>query len=190
MGRGGPNIKGQIKVDNEIGVVNLKETERAAQATKMRYQGAELPAIVEALGYSDMATARRAIQRHMRRTVLSHEAIELRQVEYARLEQVHRAVLKGAIEGRDPEMLRILLKASEQRSKLTGINVNEALQAGASAVSAVADLAATSMLQANLIGALHAEGLAVEVIQRIIDRLNASMGAASEDEDLITGETV
>lgn len=193
MGRGGPNIRGRIKVNDEIGIVRLEDTERAAKATKMRYNGATLPMIVDELGYADQATARRAIQRHMRRTVMSEEAIQLRHIEYERLEQVHRVALRGMLEDRDPEMMRIILKASDQRAKLTGINVNEALQAGASAVSAVADLAAASMLQASLIGVLHEEGLPVEQIERIIGRLNDRMGASAQAEDegeVVSGEVV
>lgn len=192
MGRGGANPKGRVKVPG-MGVVRAEDAERGAEIIRQRVAGRTFDQIAEQLGMHDAATVRRSFQRAIKRTVLTDEAIALREVEYQRLEQVHRAVLVDAIQNRNPESLRILLKASEQRAKLTGINVNEALAAGASAVSAAADLAAASMLQANLIGVLHEEGLPVEQIERIIGRLNDRMGVSEQAEDeggVVEGEVV
>lgn len=154
------------------------EAPRRTRALQLKINGNTYARIAEAEGYSSPAQAYRAVKLAMRNLPQHESAAELRTIILERRETVHRALAQDALVGKDRDAMRLLLSNLDGIAKLAGLNVNEARMAGAAEVSAVADLAAASMLQSSLIGVLHEVGLPVETIDLVVAKLNERLAAA------------
>lgn len=167
------------------------EAPRRNRALKLKIDGNTYAAIASELNYSGPPQAYRAVQLAIKRLPQDGTAAELRHIILERREAVHRALARDALVGKDRDAMRLLLSNLDGIAKLAGLNVNEARMAGAAEVTAVADLAAASMLQASLIAVLHEVGLPLETIDRVVAGLNAKLSAMSEQAEstVIEGET-
>lgn len=129
---------------------------RAATALRMRTEGASFATIADELGYATPNSACKSVQSLLRR--VEHEAAdEARALEGARLDALHNAVWPAALAGDLPSVDRVL-KISERRSKLLGLDAPQRVDLGASdvdldgAVSALLELVAPGGELAALTG--------------------------------------
>ena len=115
---------------------------------------------------------------------MSEDVRALRQLEAQRLDALQQAWADRA--NRDVAAARLVLEIFARRSRLLGLDRNEQRMAGAMEASAAAELAATSMLSAHLIGAMIEAGVEPDQQDRIIEALNERFKEAQEhdpDED-------
>lgn len=105
--------------------------QRSKQAIQLKLAGASYPEIAEALGVS-LSTAHGDVQRALR-DIPREEALLLRQVEAARLDRLGRELWKDAID-KDVNIIQRLplidrlLKLSDRRSKLLGIDAPQSVE--------------------------------------------------------------
>lgn len=160
----------------------LSTLERREKAVQLRVLGYTYDRIARELDYSSGSNAQRAIRRHLDLMQNSPAAQELRQIEYARLEQLRRSWVQLGTTGHDPKAAKILLDTSAQVAKLMGLNVNEAKIAGAMEAGAAADLARASMVNAHIIGAMQDAGLEPAVMDLVIANLNRRLELADQTQ--------
>ncbi len=120
---------------------------RAVAALRLRTEGASFATIADELRYATPNSACKSVGALLRR--VEHEAAEdARSLEQARLDALLRAVWDLAMTGDLPAVDRVL-KISERRSRLLGLDAPQRVDLGApdvdldGAVSALLELAAT-----------------------------------------------
>jgi AraC-like DNA-binding protein len=162
---------------------------RAHRAVLMRQDGASYQEIAETVGYSDRASAFRAILRYLSKLAMNEDVRGFREMEVQRLDALQLAWAEAA--QKDIQAARLVLEIIGRRSRLLGLDRNERRIAGAVEASAVAELAAVSALSSHLIASMIAAGVPPEVQGQVITTLNERLaleagsdaGDGEEDED-------
>lgn len=111
----------------------ISETEREAQCIDLRRAGWSYPEIAEKLGYADRSGPFRVVSRAMQR-VKSENANAARAMELERLDAMQRAAWAEALgqvvqadgtQACNPRLMEVLLRVSERRAKLAGLDAPE-----------------------------------------------------------------
>ena len=177
-------MTGPLNTNSSTTPVKVEYALRAHRAVLMRRDGASYEEIAEKLGYSDRASAYRAVFRYISKLPLTEDVRILRWLEAERLDELQRAYSVRA--KTDVSVARLMLEIFARRCRLLGLDRNDDRMAGAMEASAVAELAATAMLSAHLIGAMIEAGVEPDQQDRIIEALNERFKEAQEhdpDED-------
>ena len=99
---------------------SAEQIERERQALELRRAGVDFHTIAVHLGYSHKASAYRAVQNALRRT-LTPPADDLRSLEGERLDRMHNVAWRAAVQG-DLKAVDRVLRISDQRCRLFGLN--------------------------------------------------------------------
>lgn len=105
--------------------------ERSKRALQLKLAGATYPEIAETMGIS-LSTAHGDVQRALK-DIPKDEAAQLRREESMRLDRLHRELWREAIDKDVPLIQRLplfdrLVKLSDRRSKLLGIDAPQSLE--------------------------------------------------------------
>lgn len=116
---------------------------RRAQAVRDRLAGMSYDEIAERHHYSDRSSARRAVMGALDR-VEAKQVADLRDVENARLDLITLAMTPILVDGRQPATARVsaatvLLRTSERRSRLNGLDAPVRVQVSDGAMAMLED---------------------------------------------------
>lgn len=112
---------------NTTGKQRVQQNMRVTKAMDLRAKGHTWAEIAKLAGYNRMQSAQAAVKLAMDRQ--EHESADnLRAVELARLERLHRAWYSKALDG-DKDAAGVILRTSERRCKLMGLDAPTLLQA-------------------------------------------------------------
>ncbi|KWW97367.1 hypothetical protein LI90_4339 (plasmid) [Carbonactinospora thermoautotrophica] len=100
--------------------------EKERRALQMRRAGLTLDDIARELGYTHRSSARKAVQRALKRT-LQEDADELRALEADRLDRLQAAIWSKAMAG-DLQAVDRVLRISERRARLLGLDLPARLE--------------------------------------------------------------
>ena len=95
------------------------QLDRQARAVELAIAGWSYDAIARELGYATRSGAWKAVQRALQDRV-AHGVDELRELELARLEQLHHAHWAAALHG-DHKSATVVLRAMDKRIRLMGL---------------------------------------------------------------------
>lgn len=130
----------------------IKATEMRAEAVKLRKMGLGYPQIAERLGYNSRQAAFQAVTTALRdiREETADDADDLRTLELERLDHLWQIAFTEALTNRNMRAIDTLLRISERRAKLEGLDradtrIADALQQQADAASVSAQAIYTIM---------------------------------------------
>lgn len=155
--------------------------ERQAQALELRKQGLTWATIADRLGYNDHAAAYRAAKKALDR-IPAQSVDDYRKVELERLEHAH-ALAQIAVKTRNEDgtpgvnlkALDTITRISERRSKLLGLDHNEARQAAAAEASVIIEATRLQLLTHALYTALTNAGLNIDQQTAVVDHFNQQL---------------
>lgn len=155
--------------------------ERQAQALELRKQGLTWATIADRLGYNDHAAAYRAAKKALDR-IPAQSVDDYRKVELERLEHAH-ALAQIAVKTRNEDgtpgvnlkALDTITRISERRSKLLGLDHNEARQAAAAEASVIIEATRLQLLTHALYTALTNAGLTIDQQTAVVDHFNQQL---------------
>lgn len=164
--------------------------QRQAYALELRKQGHPWAVIAEKAGYSDAAAAYRGAKAALDR-IPAQSVEDYRKVELERLEHAH-TLATAAIKISNPDgtpgvnlkALDTITRLSERRSKLLGLDHNEARQAAAAEASVIIEATRLQLLTHALYTALTNAGLNIEQQTQVVDHFNQQLeivGLASKE---------
>lgn len=158
-----------------------KTRQRQEHALELRKQGLTWATIAERAGYSDPAAAYRGAKAALDR-IPAQSVNDYRKVELERLEHAH-ALAQIAVKTRNEDgtpgvnlkALDTITRISERRSKLLGLDHNEARQAAAAEATVIIEATRLQLLTHALYTALTNAGLTIDQQTAVVDHFNQQL---------------